>query len=207
MAEDVPHNALGIVPQTSVPVASAMDHAFGDSQGFVFLTCALSRRLVTQEETSNRHQCQSDYLTIERQVPKQASAFPSQRLTAEEGSTTPSSRDQLSFERCCTALLPTFSRRDSTPNSRSTKKRLFTKPFVPFQEPGLVLDPPRIIVRWTGSVRCRHQQSPNPGFTNSILRLLYWSCYLLRTKKTQLHLHQKKKLHQKTLRDRIPILT
>ena len=52
------------------------------SQGdFIYFLWALSRRLVAQEETSNRHQCWSDLLTNDRHAPKPVSMLPPNWLT------------------------------------------------------------------------------------------------------------------------------
>ena len=48
----------------------------GPPSHFRFVFCASSRRLVAQEETSNRHQCWSDYLSKERKNQREPRLFP-----------------------------------------------------------------------------------------------------------------------------------
>ena len=74
---------------------------------------ALSRRLVAQEETNNRHHCKSGYLT--KASTKTNSVLPSTSSPLKKGETTPYSRGRLSFERWCA---PSF-----RPSEKYTKQR------------------------------------------------------------------------------------
>ena len=90
---------------------------------YFYFSQAVSRRLVALEETNNRHQCQSDKLTHERQAPKQNSVSPSDWPTPKRGETTPSSRGQLSLKKWSTPSfrLPELDTKQGGPQRKEGK--------------------------------------------------------------------------------------